>query len=103
MIYLHFKDGTYIKFELNELKELCRFKLIKEGVTGTQEDDDLESFPLGEYELTYQNVISMYEFSFKEVSRLKAISYFKSRALDKFCLFIENGMKFRGKVVVSSD
>jgi hypothetical protein len=91
MLYFSLKENGKVvtKLSLDDIKWLCKFKIIKKGNTGFVEEDGVESLPFfDDYELTYMNGLAMHNYSEKVIFKLLSTPSFESETLNKFNLII---------------
>lgn len=103
MLYFNLKDtGELIEvLSLEDIQWLTKFHIIRQGKTGLVEDDGVEILPFfDDYELTYDNAVSMYIFSKETITKMKSNASFKSETMDKFCNIIETVMQTKKSLQV---
>lgn len=60
-------EKLFATLSLDDIQWLSKMKILKEGTTGFLENDGVEILPFFEdYELTYENAISMHKYSNSE-------------------------------------
>jgi len=103
MLYFNLKDtGEQIEvLSLENIQWLSKFHVIKQGSTGFLENDGVETLPFfDDYEITYDNAVSMYNFSNKTIIKMKSDTSFKSEAIDKFCNILKTIMQTKKSLQV---